>query len=52
MTRCERCHARYDEFSDGWDGLCPSCADVVSEYMDEHNVDRDQAIHDLTGELK
>ena len=30
---------------DGWDGLCPDCADLVSAHMDTFQVDRDAAIH-------
>jgi hypothetical protein len=42
---CEMCGVAYEDGGDGWDGLCPSCADKVSEYMDEHDgVDRDAAI--------
>lgn len=32
---------------DNWDDLCPSCADQVSEIMDEDgNLDRDEAIEE------
>jgi hypothetical protein len=45
--KCERCNDSYPAYGDGWDGLCPSCADLVSDYMDEHDVSREEAIEKL-----
>jgi len=40
---CLMCAENGAESGDSWDGLCPSCADRVSTYMDTHGVDRDTA---------
>ncbi len=48
--RCEFCTARLHEDGDNWAGLCPSCADKVSNYLDLSNLDddsRDDAIQQL-----
>lgn len=48
MERCEMCNRPLVDGGDNWDGLCPSCADRVSEYMDAHDIiDRDAAIDAL-----
>lgn len=50
---CTLCKKRFDEGGDGWDDLCPECADKVSEYMDAveaktgTEIDRDTAIADV-----
>ena len=48
---CELCRARWDS-GDGWDGLCPECADMVSNLLDELDLtdeDRDQIVERLQG---
>jgi hypothetical protein len=52
MSRCDLCDTAYDEFGDGWDGLCPSCADKVSEHMDEHGCDREVAVFHISVGMK
>jgi hypothetical protein len=47
---CALCGDGNPDGGDGWDGLCPPCADRVSEYMDDHDVDRDAAVEALTPE--
>jgi hypothetical protein len=43
--KCEVCGNPLDpEQGDNWDGLCPTDADRVSEYMDTHHVEREAAI--------
>ena len=29
---CRVCGATYDKYGDGWDGMCPSCADNADNY--------------------
>ena len=43
--RCVLCRDTLEEGNgDNWDDLCPSCADQVSEIMDENvDVDRSEA---------
>lgn len=46
---CELCGARWDS-EDGWDGLCPECAAMVSNLLDELGLtddDRDQIVERL-----
>lgn len=31
---CDKCHARYAPGGDGFDRLCPSCADKAQEALD------------------
>lgn len=28
---CRKCKAEYPEAGDGWDGLCPNCADIAEK---------------------
>jgi hypothetical protein len=46
QMRCVLCGDTLEEGNgDNWDDLCPSCADQVSEIMDENvTVDRSEAI--------
>jgi hypothetical protein len=46
QMRCVLCGDTLEEGNgDNWDDLCPSCADQVSEIMDENvSVDRSEAI--------
>ena len=41
---CSVCKHESADEDDGWDGLCPSCADLVSECMDVRGLNRDEAI--------
>jgi hypothetical protein len=44
---CELCGNYLETNGDNWDGLCPECADRVSEYIDENKLtteDRDEAV--------
>jgi hypothetical protein len=44
---CELCGMLLEFSGDNWDGLCPNCADAVSEYLDRNlldDEDRDSAI--------
>ena len=29
MPKCRTCGEHYSEFGDGWDGECPTCADIT-----------------------
>lgn len=29
--KCRECGAKYDPYGDGYDGMCPSCADMAEE---------------------
>lgn len=45
---CKLCGGPYSESDgEGWDNLCPSCADRVSGLMDRAAIDRDEAISRL-----
>jgi hypothetical protein len=49
MQTCELCGAKWDN-EDGWDGLCPECADLVSNLLDELRLtgeDRDEIVERL-----
>ena len=46
---CELCSAKWDS-EDGWNGLCPECADLVSHLLDEMELaddDRDEIVERL-----
>jgi phage FluMu protein Com len=42
FERCELCGVLLDESGDNWDGLCPRCADVTSEYMDAKGLNDEE----------
>ncbi|MGA2442087.1 MAG: hypothetical protein ABSH08_14125 [Tepidisphaeraceae bacterium] len=47
---CELCNNPLAYSGDNWDGLCPECADQVSEYLDANGLgdeDRDDVIETL-----
>jgi hypothetical protein len=44
VDQCAVCATLFNDGEDGWDDLCPSCADRVSELMDEENIDRPEAV--------
>lgn len=44
VDTCTLCGEHFEPNGDSWDGLDPECADKVSEYMDKHEVNRDDAI--------
>lgn len=39
---CETCRCRLDCGGDTWDGLCPTCADIVSEFLDLIGIQDDE----------
>ncbi len=41
---CELCKEALPESGDNWEGLCPGCADRVSNLMDKRKIERDAAI--------
>jgi predicted amidophosphoribosyltransferase len=48
---CELCRLPLGYSDDNWDGLCPGCADELSDYLDHHGLcdeDRDDAVARLT----
>jgi len=48
---CELCGDALEEGDgDNWDGLCPGCADAVSNRMDDRGIDREKAIEVVRGE--
>ncbi len=48
--RCRLCGEDFSDSQDGWNGLCATCADRVSQYLDDHHLtdeDCDRAIDAL-----
>jgi hypothetical protein len=36
---CRVCGAEYDKYGDGWDGMCPRCADNADNYPIEAAIE-------------
>lgn len=34
QSTCSRCGELYNGYSDGWEGECPTCADITSELIE------------------
>lgn len=51
LNRCELCESELTEGGDNWDGLCPDCADVVSDLLDKSGRDSDDR-HELVSRLQ
>jgi hypothetical protein len=50
IEQCSLCQKKLTPSGDNWEDLCPSCADEVSEFLDEEDLtddDRDRAIEFL-----
>lgn len=41
---CGFCGKKFVRNGDCWDAFDPECADRISEYMDDHDVDQDNAV--------
>ncbi len=49
--KCRVCKKRYELGGDGYDGLCPSCADRANNICDETGADWESAVRTLEEEL-
>ena len=51
VEACELCKRALPMSGDCWSGLCPGCADRVSDLMDTSEIDRDVAVERLRAGL-